>query len=89
MNNRLVSIFDYVSKSLMMALLQAQLDTHVKSFKCDYGGCGKLFKRKHQLTTHKRTHTNEKPYICDFDGCDAAFADSSTLTMRCNICTVK
>lgn len=37
---------------------------------CDHEGCGKFFKKWHNLLDHLRIHTDEKPFQCPIQGCD-------------------
>ena len=46
-----------------------------KPFACDI--CGKSFKAKSNMTTHRRIHTGEKPYECEI--CKQTFSRSSNL----------
>ncbi|KAG0201866.1 hypothetical protein BGX28_005438 [Mortierella sp. GBA30] len=51
-----------------------QVKTKVKltSFACDSPGCGKVFSRAYNLTSHMKTHSAERPFLCD--SCPLAFA---------------
>ena len=41
-----------------------QIHTDQKAFMCDI--CGKGFRNKYYLDTHRRIHTGERPFVCDF-----------------------
>ena len=65
---------------------RAMEGTHTKqgTFRCEFGGSTKSFKRNSALTSHKHTHTRtrtkEKPYQCSFRGCTKSFRRQSYLT---------
>ncbi len=40
-----------------------------KKFKCDFTGCGKIYRHKKSLNDHKLSHGNAN-LKCDFFGCD-------------------
>ncbi|KAG0321915.1 hypothetical protein BGZ99_003605 [Dissophora globulifera] len=42
------------------------------SFACDSPGCGKIFSRAYNLTSHMKTHSAERPFLCG--SCPLAFA---------------
>ncbi|KAG0231128.1 hypothetical protein BGX31_005626 [Mortierella sp. GBA43] len=42
------------------------------TFECDAPGCGKIFSRAYNLTSHMKTHSSERPFKCD--SCSLAFA---------------
>merc|ERR1712243_544197 len=39
----------------------------IKSYVCEYEGCGKQFGQKGHLTRHKETHSQDNKYKCPFD----------------------
>ncbi|CAG2169808.1 unnamed protein product [Oppiella nova] len=41
----------------------------LKSFECDYSGCGRVFDRKYTLEKHWFTHSVDKPLKCSVNGC--------------------
>jgi len=47
-------------------------------FKCNFPGCGRLFKTKFSMQRHTYIHTNEKQYICMY--CGKKFALQQYLT---------
>ena len=51
---------------------------HERKYPCDE--CSYVATQNGNLTTHKRTHTNERPYKCDYDGCKQAFTQNGNLT---------
>ncbi|XP_067107556.1 general transcription factor IIIA, b [Osmerus mordax] len=53
-----------------------------KRFKCDHLGCGKDFKKKYQLSTHKCEHSQLLPFHCNAEGCKREFPTSRKL--RCH-----
>ncbi|KAF9359658.1 hypothetical protein BGX26_011812 [Mortierella sp. AD094] len=42
------------------------------SFTCESPGCGKVFSRAYNLTSHMKTHSSERPFLCGV--CPLAFA---------------
>jgi hypothetical protein len=51
-------------------------DIHkVPHYDCDF--CGRRFRMRQQMETHRRMHTGEKPYKCT--SCDAAYANAASL----------
>uniref|UniRef100_A0A4W5MC03 Zinc finger and AT-hook domain containing n=1 Tax=Hucho hucho TaxID=62062 RepID=A0A4W5MC03_9TELE len=52
--------------------------TQLKIFTCEY--CNKVFKFRHSLQAHLRTHTNEKPFKCPH--CDYASAIKANLSVH-------
>ncbi|CZT49248.1 related to zinc finger protein 615 [Rhynchosporium secalis] len=53
--------------------------SELKTIRCKYEGCTKLFNRPARLTSHLRTHTNERPYICSYEGCDKSYYEDKHL----------
>lgn len=63
----------FITKSQYMNHLY---DAHdVPHFDCDF--CGRRFRMRQQMETHRRTHTGEKPYKCS--KCDAAYTNAAAL----------
>uniref|UniRef100_A0A4W4HFG7 Transcription factor IIIA n=1 Tax=Electrophorus electricus TaxID=8005 RepID=A0A4W4HFG7_ELEEL len=50
-----------------------------KHYVCDYEGCGKEFRKKKWLRTHKCEHTNVFPFQCHSEGCGKKYAALKTL----------
>ncbi|KAF9580258.1 hypothetical protein BGW38_003169 [Lunasporangiospora selenospora] len=51
---------------------QIKLKAKPTSFVCDSPGCGKVFSRAYNLTSHMKTHSSERPFLCG--SCPLAFA---------------
>ncbi|KAH3716079.1 gastrula zinc finger protein XlCGF57.1-like [Dreissena polymorpha] len=45
--------------------VHAKVHQDVYPFKCDFPGCGKVFKRSEGLLEHSRRHRNERTHVCD------------------------
>ncbi|PWA33526.1 hypothetical protein CCH79_00007502, partial [Gambusia affinis] len=65
---------EYSIKQNATNLLQSKL----KIFACDF--CNKIFKFRHSLVAHLRTHTKEKPFQCPH--CDYASAIKANLNVH-------
>ncbi|XP_034031113.1 zinc finger protein ZFAT-like [Thalassophryne amazonica] len=65
---------EYAIKQDATSLLQSQL----KIFTCEF--CYKIFKFRHSLIAHLRTHTQEKPFHCPH--CDYASAIKANLNVH-------
>ncbi|KAM9352899.1 zinc finger protein ZFAT [Symphorus nematophorus] len=65
---------EYAIKQDATNLLQSQL----KIFACEF--CNKIFKFRHSLVAHLRTHTQEKPFQCPH--CDYASAIKANLNVH-------
>ncbi|XP_072250709.1 zinc finger protein ZFAT isoform X2 [Leuresthes tenuis] len=65
---------EYSIKQEASNLLQSQL----KIFACEF--CNKIFKFRHSLVAHLRTHTQEKPFQCP--NCDYASAIKANLNVH-------
>ncbi|XP_076869586.1 general transcription factor IIIA, b [Brachyhypopomus gauderio] len=50
-----------------------------RHYVCDYEGCGKEFRKKNRLRTHKCEHTNVFPFQCHFEDCGKKYAALKTL----------
>ncbi|KAF9559987.1 hypothetical protein EC968_006385 [Mortierella alpina] len=51
---------------------QLRIKVKPTSFACDAAGCGKIFSRAYNLTSHMKTHSEERPFVCG--SCPLAFA---------------
>ncbi|KAF9983363.1 hypothetical protein BGZ75_005179 [Mortierella antarctica] len=51
---------------------QVKIKVKPTSFACDTDGCGKIFSRAYNLTSHMKTHSAERPFVCG--SCPLAFA---------------
>ncbi|KAF9279902.1 hypothetical protein BGZ68_007630 [Mortierella alpina] len=51
---------------------QVRIKVKPTSFACDAPGCGKIFSRAYNLTSHMKTHSDERPFVCG--SCPLAFA---------------
>ncbi|CAO3574038.1 unnamed protein product [Mortierella alpina] len=51
---------------------QVRVRVKPTSFACDAAGCGKIFSRAYNLTSHMKTHSAERPFVCG--SCSLAFA---------------
>jgi len=51
-------------------------------FRCDWIGCGKVFKNQSNLNGHKDIHLEIKKYRCDWPGCDEAFLRKEQLDVH-------
>ncbi|XP_029928604.1 zinc finger protein ZFAT isoform X2 [Myripristis murdjan] len=65
---------EYAIKQNSTSLIQSQL----KIFTCEF--CNKIFKFRHSLIAHLRTHTQEKPFHCPH--CDYASAIKANLDVH-------
>lgn len=73
-NTYLVLLYVYCNIPRSYRIGQTQL----KIFTCEY--CNKVFKFRHSLQAHLRTHTNEKPFKCPH--CDYASAIKANLSVH-------
>jgi len=48
-------------------------------YRCDFPGCGKLFKSRSYLNRHKNIHSENPKYQCKFEGCYKVFSKSYEL----------
>ncbi|KAF9360851.1 hypothetical protein BGX26_007436 [Mortierella sp. AD094] len=51
---------------------QMKIKVKPTTFVCDSPGCGKVFSRAYNLTSHMKTHSAERPFLCGV--CPLAFA---------------
>lgn len=51
---------------------QIKFKVKPNSFVCESLGCGKVFSRAYNLTSHMKTHSEDRPFLCD--SCPLAFA---------------
>ena len=53
-----------------------------KKLVCSWPGCGKAFKRRHELENHMRIHTDDRKFRCDWPGCDYSATSSSHMSVH-------
>eukprot|EP01083_Nonionella_stella_P172464 591964_1 len=76
------------SKSTNSKLDEQQKRSHkIKSCKCPYTTCDKVFHCQAQVKMHIRTHTGEKPYKCSYADCGKAFKQNGALTVHIRVHT--
>lgn len=63
------------------------LQNDKKCYRCTFGGCGKIFKYKSEITKHSVVHFNNRPFSCPYEGCDKAFKRSDALENHIRIHT--
>eukprot|EP01083_Nonionella_stella_P114270 337671_1 len=73
------SIYKPRSKSTNSKLNEQKRSHKIKSCKCPYTTCDKVFHCQAQLKIHVRTHTGERPYKCSYADCSKAFKGKSNL----------
>uniref|UniRef100_A0A4W4HBU0 Transcription factor IIIA n=1 Tax=Electrophorus electricus TaxID=8005 RepID=A0A4W4HBU0_ELEEL len=68
-----------LTNELFFTVLHFAFICHLANFQCDYEGCGKEFRKKKWLRTHKCEHTNVFPFQCHSEGCGKKYAALKTL----------
>lgn len=53
--------------------------SELKTIRCTYESCSKIFNRPARLQSHLRSHTNERPFICSYDRCDKSYMQEKHL----------
>ncbi|RFU30607.1 hypothetical protein B7463_g5745, partial [Scytalidium lignicola] len=53
--------------------------SEMKTIKCTWEGCTKMFNRPARLASHLRSHTNERPFICNEPGCGKSYLEEKHL----------
>lgn len=53
--------------------------SEMKTIKCTWEGCTKMFNRPARLVSHLRSHTNERPFVCSEPGCGKSYLEEKHL----------
>ncbi|KAH8803115.1 hypothetical protein F5884DRAFT_739212 [Xylogone sp. PMI_703] len=53
--------------------------SEMKTIKCTWEGCTKMFNRPARLASHLRSHTNQRPYVCEEPGCNKSYLEEKHL----------
>ena len=68
----------FIQKSHLIQHKQ-RIHSNDRPFVCPVSECGKRFKTKDVLISHKAIHSSEKPFKCDVKDCDKSFRRNSHL----------
>ncbi|KAJ6788556.1 hypothetical protein PWT90_06193 [Aphanocladium album] len=70
-----------VSPTFSQSAAESSTSQQEGNFRCEVGGCGKLFTRSYNYKAHLETHDErrEYPFHCSVNGCDKKFARKTDL----------
>ncbi|XP_017035374.1 zinc finger protein ZFP2 isoform X2 [Drosophila kikkawai] len=71
-----------VFKSSRSLLRHVQGHSGVRQFKCDHENCGKSFVNQHNLTSHRRVHSEERNYVCELCGYRSRYREALIVHRR-------
>ncbi|KAH8245608.1 hypothetical protein KR032_012505 [Drosophila birchii] len=71
-----------VFKSSRSLLRHVQGHSGVRQFKCEHENCGKSFVNQHNLTSHRRVHSEERNYVCELCGYRSRYREALIVHRR-------